>query len=147
MKKNIILILICLLLIGCSCQKRFSLDKEYYGKADIIKIEGSELLELEASNKSFLVFVNMTFCTAADEFCQVLDQFLEKHQLTIYETAFTQIKTTKLGEHVKYYPTIAIYKKGKVVRALDPNQERDLKCYETVAGLEECLGQYLILTD
>ena len=143
MKRIIYLIMVCLLLSGCLKKQPFYLDNEYYEKSEIITITNEELKQLELDKKNFLVFINMPHCTASNIFLETLNDFLNNNQLTIYEIFYSNIKDTSLASCVKYYPSVGIYKDGKVVGTLDPNKKEDIICYETEEGLKECLAKYI----
>lgn len=145
MRKLLFLTLFCFLLWGCTNNKRFYLEDKYYKEPKIIKIKKEELKKLEANKESFLVLVNNSSCTASLTFCQILDKVLKNNQLIIYEISFSNIKETALFDYVKFYPSIAIYKKGKIVSALDAASEEHLPYYNTVEGLTDYITKYVIL--
>lgn len=144
MKK--IIIFICFLVIGCSSNK-FNLEEKYYKESKIEKISNTELINLENNKESFLIFVNMPFCAASNEFDKVLKEFLNLHKITIYEISFSNIQETKLKTSVKYYPTIVIYKNGKIISLLDPNKKEHYKYYKTSKNLKIWLEKYLNLNN
>ena len=93
--------------------KTFYLDEDYYSSDTIKEISISELDTLIENKKSFVVFVYQPMCLTSNDFAQVLNEFSNEEKIAIYKIAYSNIKDTKLGTKVKYYPSFLIYNKGK----------------------------------
>lgn len=143
--KKILLLIIILISFGCS--NKFYLNESYYKKAEIIKIDQDEYNRLVNSEETFIIFISALLCPAVTDFRDIINEFTINNNLTIYEINFENIKETNLDKKVKYYPSVAIIKKGKVVRYLDADSKKDKECYESISGLEECLGKYIYLNN
>jgi len=141
--KKILLLTIILISFGCS--NKFYLNESYYKKAEIIKIDQDEYNRLVNSEETFIIFISALLCPAVTDFRDIINEFTINNNLTIYEINFENIKETNLDKKVKYYPSVAIIKKGKVVRYLDADSKKDKECYESISGLEECLSKYIYL--
>lgn len=142
MKKTLLLIII---LLSFGCSNKFHLNDNYYQKSEIIKIEDHEYNDLVKSEESFVVFISALLCPAVTDFRDIVNEFTINNNLTIYEINFENIKETNLDKKVKFYPSVAIIKKGKIVRYLDADSKKDKECYESISGLEECLSKYIYL--
>lgn len=142
--KKIILIITCLIITGCANQK-FYLDDEYYESSNLIEITNNELKELEKDKKSFIVFVNMPSCYAAISFGNIIDELLDDNQIIIYQVPFNEIEESDLNECIKFYPSLAIYHKGKIKAYLDADNKDDLEYYESALSLKKWLKEYIYL--
>ena len=142
MKKTLLLIII---LLSFGCSNKFHLNDNYYQKSEIIKIEDHEYNDLVKSEESFVVFISALLCPAVTDFRDIVNEFSENNNLTIYEINFENLKETSLNKKIKFYPSVAIIKKGKIVRYLDADSKKDKECYESISGLEECLSKYIYL--
>lgn len=153
MKKKIVIFIIVLslvvgiILIGSKTlnKKAFSLDDDYYGTKEVLEIKNDKLEELISKKKNFVVFIYQPLCTTSGDFSKVLDDFLEEEQLSIYKLAFSNIENSELKNKVKYYPSVVIYKKGKIVAYLEANKNDDIKYYESKEGFKEWLSKYIVL--
>lgn len=144
-KKFLILICVCFICIGCNNDKNnlFSLDSKYYGNSDFIDIDSESLNKLVENKGNFILFVYQPLCAASTSFEAVLTNFAEAYEIGINKIAFSNIKDTLLGEHVKFYPSFVIFKNGEVVDYLDPNDGKDTEIYKNVENLGKWLSSYV----
>lgn len=153
MKKKIVIFLIVLslivgiILIGSKTLNKgaFSLDDEYYGTKEVLEINDNKLEELIDKKKNFVVFIYQPLCTISGDFSKVLDDFLEEEHLGIYKLSYSNVENKELKKKVKYYPSVVIYKNGKIVAYLEANKNDDVKYYESKDGFREWLKKYVIL--
>lgn len=153
MKKKIVIFIIVLSLVVSIIlassktlnKKAFSLDDEYYETKEVVEINNDKLEELISKKKNFVVFIYQPLCTTSGDFSKVLDDFLEEEQLSIYKLAFSNVENKELKKKVKYYPSVIIYKKGKIVAYLEANKNDDVKYYASKDGFKEWLSKYVIL--
>ncbi len=125
--------------------KTFYLDENYYSSDTIKEISISELDTLIENKKSFVVFVYQPMCLTSNDFAQVLNEFSNEEKITIYKIAYSNIKDTKLGTKVKYYPSFLIYNKGKLISYLKSNKDEDTLCYISKEEFKKWFTKYVKL--
>ncbi len=159
MKKKVLFILLgVVLLIATSLVVIFSnkdnkniepfyLEDKYYESKEMTEIKNEELNDLIDKKESFIVFVYQTQCAASSKFEDVLLEFLEENQVRMYKVLFSNIKETKLGKKLKYYPSFLIYHKGELVDYLRSDKDEDVEYFKTKEGFKKWLTKYVILKD
>lgn len=115
--------------------KRFQLEDRYYGQADYHKINTEELQQLVDDENSFALFIYQPDCRASEDFEQKLTNFMNNQQVSLEKIAFSEVKNSGLVQDLKYYPSIAIYRNGKLVDFLRTDADEDIPAYESEAGL------------
>ncbi|MDD2208763.1 MAG: hypothetical protein PHG03_00500 [Bacilli bacterium] len=145
MKKVILIIITCLLILGCDKVKTFYLDDEYYENDSLTEIDNDKLKDLEKNESSFIIFIYQPLCTTSYDFNEVLTDYVNTNEIGLYKITFGNIDDTNLAKHIKYFPTVAIYQKGKIITHLDPNKNEDIPYYESVEGFDDWLTQYVLL--
>ena len=119
------------------------LDQEYYG-------EGVEFMELDAggyeklieAKKSFVVFVDQEECTTADRLQEYMINYMKEKGILTYRMMFEQVKKSPLHENVKFYPSVAIINKGKVVGFLRADADEDAEAYNNYDAFKEWMGKW-----
>ena len=125
--------------------RTFRLDEKYYATSEIKDLDASELTSLLDTKESFLVFVYQPVCAASAAFKTVIEEFLTENPLSIYQISFSKLKTTSLADQVSSYPTLLIFRKGRLVDYLKTDQDADKPAYESATGLKSWLTKYLNL--
>lgn len=146
--KKLFLIFICILLTGCVNQNKdiiFSLEDKYYEKATYLDITSSELDKLIDNKESFAVFIYQPLCNTSYEFSLILDEFINKYNITLYKIEFSNIKDTKISKYIKYYPSLAIFYKGDIINYLDANSNEDIDYYKNIDSFESWFSKNVIL--
>ena len=138
-------ILIANILIINKKEKVFYLENNYYGKNNMTEININELNKLIDNKESFVVFVYQPLCITSTNFESILKDFLEEKKISIYKIAFSNIKNTKIGKTIKYYPSFIIYNKGKMVDFLEANKDEDIKYYTSKKEFESWFTKYIKL--
>ena len=141
----LLLIAIIIVIIKSLPDNKFYLEDNYYGKSQIIEIDKDKLENLIDDKESFALFIYQPACVNSSNFEKVIKEFLEENSITIYMIAFSSIKETSLGENVKYYPSFAIYNKGKLIDNLEADKNDDLKYFESKKGFKEWFTSYVLL--
>ena len=139
----LISILIANILIINKKEKVFYLENSYYGKNNMTEININELNKLIDNKESFAVFVYQPLCITSTNFESILKDFLEEKKISIYKITFSNIKNTKIGETIKYYPSFIIYNKGKMVDFLEANKDEDIKYYTSKKEFESWFTKYI----
>ena len=147
--KKIFLLTTVIILTLSGCNKKeeipFKLEQEYYGKEEFIELNKDELNNLIDKEKTFAVFLFQPFCEAAANFNEVLKEFMSTNKLAIYKMQFKDIKGTELEKHVKYYPSLVIYKDGKLIDFLEADKDEDTKSFKYIDSFIEWFKQYVII--
>ena len=141
----LLLLAIIIVIIKNLPEKQFYLEDNYYGESKIIEIDKDKLENLIDDKESFALFIYQPACVTSSNFEKVIKEFLEENSITIYMIAFSNIKETSLGENVKYYPSFAIYNKGKLIDNLEADKNDDLKYFESKKGFQKWFTSYVLL--
>lgn len=84
-------------------------------------------------------------CTTTEKMRSMIEKFAAQLKLKYYRIMWPEAKETSLKESVKYYPSIAIIKDGKVKAALKADSDDDAKYYNNAADLEQWLKSQDVL--
>ncbi len=125
--------------------EKFYLEDTYYKEAKKEEINETDLENLIDDKESFAVFVYQEESTTSSNFSEVLDEFINKYNITIYMISFSSIEDTVLEKYVKYYPSFVILKKGKVISYLKMDSDDDTKCFENLTNFEDWFLSYVLL--
>ena len=127
--------------------KIFSLESKYYNTGERIEITISDLEKLIDDKESFVVFVSQDMCITSSNFAVVINEFLEKYPIIIYEINYSELKTSNLGDFLEYYPSFVIYKNGSLVDFLDANADEDTNYYKSASDFESWFTSYVSLNE
>ncbi len=122
---------------------RVKLSPEFYQQSKLEQISADDLGQLAEQKKSFLVFVSQPNCRTADDLRKIIQEYLSQSKLTVFETAFSELKTSNLAPEVKFYPSVIIFQNGKVKDFLRADASEDAKAYTTLDGFADWLQQRL----
>lgn len=121
----------------------FYLDEKYYGKSVFNEINAEELNTLISDKESFAIFIHQPFCSTSYEFNKVLAEFAEENKISFYKISFEEMKKTVLYGDIKYYPSFAIYNKGKLIDFLEADSDEDLKRYKDMEEFRKWFNSYI----
>lgn len=125
-----------------------SLDTEYYCKdecdGEYMEISGVEYEGLTSAGKSFVVFVDQGGCTTADRMRDYVKKYAQEKGIEVYKIMFAEMKETSLHDKVKYYPSVAMIKKGKVLTWLRADSDDDAIYYNDYDEFKKWMDNYLI---
>lgn len=151
MKKIISSFILIFIIILTGCEKEVSypitLSSTYYKESKFIDIDSKKLNKLIDSKESFVLFVYQPLCINSYEFNKVLTDFINNYGLTIYKVPFSDIKDTKLGDTIKYYPSFVIYNNGEIVDYLDAESDSDIEYYKSVDNFKDWLDDYITFNE
>ncbi len=124
------------------------LDAEYIceencGKLAELNVSSYETLVKE--KKSFIVFIDQDGCTMADKLEGYTDSYAEEKGVWLYKMMFSEVKQSSLYNFVKYYPSVAIISKGKVVAWLRADNAEDAEVYNDYGVFQEWMDECLQL--
>lgn len=109
------------------------LDEEYYCGEDcsgeFMDITVEEYEKLIEAKKSFIVFIDQSGCTTADRLRGYISDLSLEMKVQAYRMMFQEVKESSLHDFVKYYPSVAIIAKGKVVSFLRADSDEDAEAY------------------
>lgn len=123
--------------------KKFTLSPEYVGKSEFVEVSKDELAKLIDEKKSMAMFVYQPDCKASEDFEKILQSFDEKEKVVFIKVAFSDIRKSELVPGLKYYPSVALYNKGKMVDFLKTNEDEDMSAYQSEDGFREWWGKYI----
>lgn len=152
MKKTIIIIGVIITLIvsiGLAFilnNKKINLEEKYYGNGELIKISQDEFNTLEKDKENFILFVHIPgVCQVSLPFAPIVEEFIEKENITIYSLPFYDITDTSVEEYVKFSPSVLIYKDGRVESYLDSTKDEHLEYYKTIESFTKWIKKYVNL--
>ncbi len=129
---------------GWFSKSEIVLDQEYYGEgANYQELSVGEYEGLINDGKSFLVFVDQSGCQTAEELKGYMSQYMARHGVLAYKMMFSDAKNSSLHDAVKYYPSVAIVSKGKVVAWLRADSDEDAAAYNNYDDFEKWMNKYL----
>jgi len=111
---------------------KVTLDAEYYCETDcgeFMEIDATSYNDLIAEKKSFVVFVDQGGCTTADRLREFVTKYAGEVGIKVYKMMFEEVKESSLYESVRYYPSVAVVTKGKVVSWLRADSDEDAPEY------------------
>lgn len=123
---------------------KVKLDAEYYADgAEFMELTAGEYEGLVEAKKSFVVFVDQDGCTTADRLREYITRYMTEMGTLVYRMMFVEVKESSLYEQVKYYPSVAIVSRGKVVAYLRADSDEDAEAYNNYDAFKEWMGKYL----
>lgn len=127
------------------------LDNEYICQdncdGEYTELDAAGYEDLIGSHKSFLVFVDQPECTTADRLRTFLTDYAKERQIRPYRMLFSETKNSSLHDSVKYYPSVAIISKGKVIGAMQADSDADAPAYNDYGAFKEWISRYLKVPD
>lgn len=123
---------------------KITLDNEYYGEgAEFIGLSAGEYENLIKDKKTFLVFVDQGGCTTADRLRGYMKDYMKEKGILAYRIMFSDLKESSLHNKVKYYPSVAVVSKGKVVGFLRADVDEDAEMYNDYEAFKGWIGKWL----
>jgi len=127
--------------------KPFYLDDKYYKEANLKEIDYEELVELTKEKENFGLFIYQPMCLTSSELNKIITEYTNQNQITFYKIPFSKIKDTSLGKKIKYYPSFAIYKNGKIKTYLEANKDEHIEYFSTIKGFNSWFTTYIKLKE
>lgn len=95
----------------------------------------SFLDELAAKKQNFVVYVSLPICNGdAAQFKEYVLDFQRKEKLSFVYLTSDYIKDSFIYETVKYYPSVIIFKEGKIINYLRYDSDEDVEYYKSYDG-------------
>lgn len=120
----------------------FRLDPEYYGAAEIAEITIDQLRALIDGEKSFAVFAHQPGCQTSAELAQIVQDFSDQNSLKVYQTNFSDLKSSGLVPGLRFYPTFVIFHAGEVADFLMADSDEDVAAFTSLEGFTEWFSGY-----
>jgi hypothetical protein len=88
--------------------------------------------------KNFVLYVSLPICNGdAAKFKEYVREFQRNNSVSFYYLTSDYIKETSVYETVKYYPSVIVYKDGKIVNYLKYDADEDKDYYKSYDGFEK----------
>lgn len=143
-----LIVIICLLLVGCDKNKNtFSLEEKYYTNDSFNELDIDTFNNLIDDKESFAIFIYQPLCSTSYEFNEVLTEFAKDYRISFYKMPFSVMKETELKDQIKYYPSLVIYHDGKIVDYLDANSGQDANYYKSVYEFKKWFSSYVSIKE
>ena len=144
MKKIFILIVIAIMMTGCSNKiEKFYLTDKYYNGGEFIKVESTDVNNL--NNESYVLFTYNNFCNMQIPCENIFKEFMEKYKINFLSIPYENFKDTELHKTVEFAPSIIIVNNGKIIKYLDAEKDEDLKRYQDLNEFESWISKYIYL--
>lgn len=124
-------------------EKKFPLDSDNFGSTSQVTITGEEYEDLIKNQKSFLIFVDQSGCITAEGLKKLVNTTSESKNLRFYRIMYADMRNTSLFGSVKYYPSVALVNKGKVVSWLRADADEDINRYKDQKSFDDWLNQHI----
>ena len=123
---------------------KVTLDAEYYGDGtEYMELSAEEYNNLIENKKSFVVLVDQGGCTTADRLREYGLEYAKEKGILVYRIMFDEMKETSMHDTVKYYPSLVIISKGKIVGYLRADADEDAPAYNEYADFKAWADNYL----
>lgn len=123
------------------------LDAEYICgdncDGELMNLGAAGYEELIQEKKSFVVMVDQEGCTTADKLRGFAVDYAKEAGIRVYRMIFSEVKETSLGNAVKYYPSMVVVSRGKVIGALRADADEDAEAYNNYDNFKIWIGYYL----
>lgn len=104
---------------------------------EVVEITADEFANLVENQDDFVAIMHMTVCPAEFPLSAVAKEYAHNSGATIYSLTEEEFKQTDLSETVKYLPSAAVYRDGKLVKYLDAEKDEDMPYYKTAEAFGE----------
>ncbi|MBR2753830.1 hypothetical protein IKD82_01575 [Candidatus Saccharibacteria bacterium] len=125
---------------------KITLDEEYVCSNDCtgeyMELSASEYEELIKNNKSFVVLIDQGGCKTADKLRGYMKDFAKEAGIKVYRMMFEDMKETSLHKQVKYYPSVVLIGKGKIIKFLRADDDDDSNIYNNYEDFKDWIKSY-----
>ncbi len=116
------------------------IDEEYRCEnkchLELKDITSEEYEQMISDKKSFIVMIDQGGCKTAANLKDFAQIYSNSKRYQIFRIMFSDVKENSLGEYVKYYPSVAVISKGKVLTWLRADSDDDAPAYNTYSDFE-----------
>lgn len=126
---------------------RAEISEEYLcgGTCDgeYMELGTDEYEKLINDQKSFVVMVDQGGCTTADRLKGYTKDFAASKGFKVYKMMFEDMKKTSMHDFVKYYPSVVVVSRGKVIGFLRADTNEDSDMYNNYEAFSNWFQKYL----
>lgn len=123
----------------------FYLKDKYYEKSESIKINVKELDDLIKEKETFVLYVYHASYATSSKFNQILKNFQDENNLTIYKISYQAIQKSNYRKTIKSYPSFLIIKNGLIIDYLDSNNDKDSEHFKNEENFKTWFTKYIKL--
>lgn len=99
--------------------------------------------DLLSGNSDALLFIYLPACSSCASFRPIVEEFANSKQIDVYSITLDKLKEKDDFKDVKFTPSLAIIKEGKILDFLKADNNEDSKYYENVYNLSTWISEYL----
>jgi len=132
-----------IIIFAASQSRTFYLEDSYYNQKGFKEINATELNDLIDTQESFVLFIYQPTCVTSADFEEILTKFNAERPILIYKIAFSKLKDTVIGERIPYYPSFAVFRKGKMVDFLKSDQDEDSNKFTNLDDFTKWFDSYV----
>ena len=125
-------------------ESKTTLDAEYKN-TDGTQIEIAKQVEDEkvpaflegliSKKKSFAIYVSLPICNGdAAKFKEYVMEYQRKNHVSFYYLTSDYVKDTSIYDTVKFFPSVIIYREGKIINYLKYDSDKDFPFYKSYDG-------------
>ena len=81
-------------------------------------------------------------CVCSTKFNSIIKEFAERNNIVIHTLDSELVSQTEIDD-IKYFPTIVVFKKGKIVDYLKSDRDDNLIYYESSEEFSKWLTSYI----
>lgn len=123
--------------------RKFRLSDGYYGAGEFINVSSDELRQAVDERKSFALLIWQPGCLTSTDFEKVVKSFSEAEKVSFLRMEFSDVKMSGLVEGLKYYPSVALFRDGKMATFLHSDSDEDLSALQSEEGFREWWEKYI----
>ena len=119
------------------------LNEEYVGDFTEFKtISAAEYEELINKNDSFILLVDQSGCDTADKVRGFAENWGKEKGVKVLRIMFAEMRETSLHDEIKYYPSVAVISKGRLIGFLRADKDEDAEKFNNYETFESWLGEF-----
>ncbi len=117
--------------------KSIRLNDKYYNSDQLIEIDEKGFQKLEKKRESFILYVYEDCgCTSTIPFDNLVKKFIKEKNISMNMIEFKNIENLSISSKIRYSPTVVIFDKGKIVKYLKADSDKDLIYYQSYEEFE-----------
>lgn len=131
------------IIISSNQDQSFRLSDEYYAKSESIDVNKDEYEKLISDKKSFVILVDKPACYTTANMRTWMANFPDKLQFKYYRIMWEDAKESSLHQYVKFTPSVAVVREGKVVAWLQADKDEDADYFNSESALQSWITKYI----
>lgn len=104
-----------------------------------------EFIKTQEDKKTYLLYVYLPGCISCASFKQIVEEFIEINDVTVYQLNYKVIKDNDniIKRSISYTPSLFIFKDGKCLAYLNPVGDVDKDKYHNTENLSKWINEYI----